>query len=107
MSDETHANGRCIQERTLGAIGATIGSIEKSLEKIEEGQEKLVSYMDKLAAHGEKIHHLESDTNVLFERVRRIEIHNANQSGKIAAVVAIVSIIASVVGTIIARRLGG
>lgn len=104
-SEKEHV--RCMQERTLGAFGAAIGSMQKSMVKIEEGQGTLVSYMEKLVSHGEKIHHLEGDTNVLFERVRKIEIHNANQSGTIAAVAAIVSIVASIVGTIVAKKLGG
>lgn len=76
----------CKQEGNIGALQATVEAIKETLEKIGEGQERFVQVLEKIAAQGTEINTLKSGQNLLFERVREIEIKVEGERNKLAVI---------------------
>lgn len=85
----------CKQEGAIGALGATVKGVQDVLEKIEEAQERFISILEKIAQQGEKINHLEQGHDILFERIRKIEINTAEDRVKVGGIMAAISVVIS------------
>lgn len=93
----------CQQAGTIGGLQAAVESIEKSLDRLSDGQDRFISILERIAAQGEKIDKLDVGQNVLFERVRSIEIHAEGERVRIGAIMAGISVITSAVTAAIVK----
>lgn len=95
---------QCKQEGNISGLQTAVESIEKSLDRLNDGQERFITILEKISVQGEKLQHLEMGFNLLFERVRKIEIRAEGERVKTGAIMAGISIITSAVTAAVATQ---
>lgn len=88
----------CQQEGAIGRLEATTEQIGKTLER-------LGSVLEKIAAQGEQIQTLSKDQDVLFERVRGIELNVEREKVKVAGVMSVISVVVSACTAFVTKHL--
>jgi len=90
----------CQQENAIGRLEATTESIGKTLEK-------LGNVLEQIAAQGTTIIHLQQGQNILFDRVRDMELTNEAQKVKVGFIMTCISVISSAVTAFLIKHFGG
>jgi len=89
----------CLQENAIGRLEATTDAIGKTLER-------LGTVLEKIAAQGTTIEHLSQGQDLLFNRVREMELSAESQKVKVGFVMAGISAITAAAVTFIAKHFG-
>jgi len=90
----------CLQEKAIGKLESTTESIGKTLER-------LGTVLEQIAAQGTTIIHLQQGQNILFERVRQMEISNESQKVKVGFIMTGISVISAAVTSFLVKHFGG
>jgi precorrin-4 methylase len=90
----------CRQEGKIGGLEASVDSIQGTLERF-------ISVLEKISAQGEKIIHLEQGQDVLFNRVRQLELDASSEKTKTALIVAGITTVVAAVVSWFFKHLGG
>lgn len=96
----------CKQEGAIGGLEATQDAILATLQELKHGQERFMTILENIAKQGTKIQKLETDTETLYARVRKIELGAVEQGTKITLAAGVVSIIITVVVAYISKLIG-
>lgn len=96
----------CKQEGAIGALGATVKGVQEALEKISEAQERFISILERIAQQGEKINHLEIGQDTLFNRVRSVEIKQAEERVKLGGIMAGISAATAFITAFVMKKIG-
>jgi len=86
-------NGQCLQAVPIAKLEVTTEQIGKTLEK-------LGNVLEKIAEQGEKVRSLEDNQELLFGRIRGVELTAAKEETKIGFIVAGIAAIISMLTTI-------
>ena len=90
----------CQQENAIGKLEATTDAIGKTLER-------LGTVLEKIASQGTTIQHLSEGQNILFDRVRNMELSAESQKVKVGFVMSLISIVSSAVTAFLFKHFGG
>jgi len=90
----------CQQEGAIGKLEATTHSIGETLKQLS-------SVLEKIASQGTTIQHLSEGQNILFDRVRNMELTAESQKVKVGFVMSLISIVSSAVTAFLFKHFGG
>jgi len=90
----------CKQESNIGRLNATTEQIGQTLERLS-------SVLEQIARQGAVIEQLSNGQNILFERVRDMELHAESEKVKIGFIMAGISAITSGMVAYITKQIGG
>lgn len=90
----------CQQEGAIGRLEATTEAIGQTLEK-------LGTVLEKIAAQGTNIVHLQEGQNLLFTRVRDIELATESQKVRVGFIMSAISVISSAITAFLIKHFGG
>lgn len=90
----------CRQEGKIGGLEASVDTIQGTLERF-------ISVLEKISAQGEKIIHLEQGQDVLFDRVRKLELDATAEKVRVGGIMAGISVLVSAVTAWLFKHLGG
>ena len=91
-------HGSCVQS-------VPIAKLEVTTEQIGRTLEKLGTVLEKIAEQGNRVDTLETDQDILFERVRTIELKAAREETKVGFIVAGIASMVSAITAIIFKYL--
>lgn len=96
----------CKQEGIIGGLEATQEAILGTLKELKHGQERMIPVLETIASQGTRITKLETDTETLYARVRKVELNAVEHGVKITAGAGFVSIIVSAIAAFIVKHMG-
>lgn len=96
----------CKQESIIGGQSEALKAIKETLRDIKDGQERFIHVLETIASQGTKIEKLEEDQEILFARVRKVELNAVEHGVKITAAAGFFSILVSAVAAFIIKHVG-
>jgi hypothetical protein len=96
----------CKQEGVLGGIEATLEALGGTMSDIKKNQDKFIEVLQIIASQGTKIGKLETDTETLYARVRKVELNAVEHGVKITAGAGLVSLVVSAIAAFLVKHLG-
>lgn len=90
----------CQQESAIGRLEATTDAIGKTLER-------LGTVLERIASQGTQIDTLTKGQNLLFDRVRDMELSGEAQKVRVGFIMAGISVVASAFTAFIIKHFGG
>lgn len=91
-----HEDNPCMQ-------AVPIAKLEVTTEQIGRTLEKLGTVLEKIAEQGSRVDTLETDQDILFDRVRKIELKAAKEETKMGFIVAAIASVISAMTAIIVK----
>ena len=96
----------CKQESHIGALEATLEAVAETLRDIKHNQDRFIGILENIAAQATKIAKLESDTETLYARVRKVELNAVEHGVKITAAAGMFSIFITAIASFLLKHWG-
>ena len=90
----------CQQERKIGNIEATLAAMSETMRDLKH-------ILEVIASQGTTIKKLETDTETLYARVRKVELNAVEHGVKITGAAGLVSLIITAIASFLLKHLGG